>query len=109
MSLLLRLSYLATAAWQIIWHGLLPSPLGAQLPWLAILALAPLLLPLRGLIALQTRAVTWASYLLLLYFIVAIMEAWSNPQQRMAALVQAVLVTSCLISIALVTRRQPRG
>jgi uncharacterized membrane protein len=108
VSRLLRLSYLATAAWQIIWHGLLPPPLGARLPWLAVLALVPLLLPLRGLIALQTRAITWAAYLLLFYFTVAVMEAWSNPEQRLAALVQTALVTSCLVSIVLFNRRQAR-
>jgi uncharacterized membrane protein len=33
----------------------------------------------------------WAGLLLMLYFTIAVMEAWSNPPQRLPALVQVAL------------------
>ena len=36
----------ATLAWQVIWHGMLPPPLGYRNAWLAGFACLPLLIPL---------------------------------------------------------------
>lgn len=101
-----RLFYVLHLLWQIVWHGLLPAPMGARLPWLALLAMGPLFLPLAGVMQLRLRSMTWASYLLVLYFAVGVMEAWSNPPQRIAALVQIVLACACLAAMALFSRRQ---
>jgi len=81
-------AYVCTLAWQVIWHGLLPPPYGARNAWLAIVACLPLLIPLRGLIRTNYRSMIWAGLLLILYFAIGIMEAWSNPLQRLPALVQ---------------------
>ncbi len=35
---------------------------------------------------------TWAGYLVMLYLIIGVMEAWSNPPQRIPALAQTLLV-----------------
>jgi uncharacterized membrane protein len=109
MDLAVRLSYAANLAWQVAWHALLPRPMGSQLPWLALLALAPLLLPLAGVMRLQPRSITWASYLLLLYFVAGVTEAWSNPPQRLAALVQIVLACSCIALMDTFSHRQAQG
>ena len=84
-------TYLAVLAWQLIWHGLLPQPWGAQLPWLALFACLPLLIPLPGLIKMSYRSMIWAGLMLMLYFTIGVMEIWSNPPQRPAAAVQVLL------------------
>ncbi len=100
----LRGAYLALTAWQLVWFALLPPPTGAQLPWLAAVAITPLLLTLRGVLALRPRTLGWIPYLLIPYFLVAVTEAWSNPPQRLPALVQLVLVTSCVVAIGSLNR-----
>jgi len=90
------LGYLALLILQTIWHALLPSPHGAESWWLALAATAPLLFPLKGIIEGNIRNMTWGGYLLVFYLVVGITEAWSNPPQRLPALVQTALVTVCI-------------
>jgi uncharacterized membrane protein len=108
MPTLLRVAYPALAAWQLVWFLILPAPLGARIPWLAVLAVTPLLLTLRGVISLDVRRIEWASYLLLAYLVVGLVEAWSNPPQRLAAIVQVALVCSCLAAIVMLNRQRGR-
>ena len=84
-------TYLGMLAWQVIWHGLLPPPLGNRNLWLVLLACLPLLIPLFGLALKRYRSMIWAGLLLMLYMTIGIMEAWSNPPQRIPALVQVGL------------------
>lgn len=90
---LVRLSYLALVLLQPAWHFLLPPPHGARLWWLALLATLPLLIPLAGVWRGSLRAMTWAGYLSMLYLLIGVTEAWSNPPQRLPALLQILLVT----------------
>ncbi|MDH4019390.1 MAG: DUF2069 domain-containing protein [Xanthomonadales bacterium] len=99
-------AYAATLAWQIIWHGLLPAPLGARNMWLAILACVPLLVPLAGLIRGKYRSMIWAGLLLMLYFTIGVMEAWSNPPQRSPALIQIILPIFYLFAFKMRNRNQ---
>lgn len=85
------IAYFATLAWQVVWHGLLPPPYGSQNIWLAIIACVPLLIPVIGLVRMKYRSMIWGGLLLMLYFTIGIMEAWSNPPQRLPALVQVTL------------------
>ena len=84
-------TYLGTLAWQVIWHGLLPPPLGAVNYWLVLLACLPLLIPLRGMLRKTYRSMIWAGLFLMVYMAIGIMESWSNPPQRIPALVQVFL------------------
>jgi uncharacterized membrane protein len=84
-------AYLATLIWQLVWHGLLPPPLGAGNAWLALAASLPLLIPLKGLVRGNYRSMIWAGLLLVPYFVIGIMEAWSNPPQRLPAIFQVIL------------------
>ena len=84
-------AYFGTLVWQVIWHGLLPVPLGSRNAWLVMIACIPLLIPLPGLARMKYRSMIWAGVLLMLYLAVGIMEAWSNPPQRLPALVQVAL------------------
>ena len=76
---------------------MLPAPYGASTWWLGLLAALPLLFPLKGVLKGRIRSMTWAGYLLLLYLVIGVMEAWSNPPQRLPALTQTGLVA---VSIA---------
>jgi uncharacterized membrane protein len=100
-------SYLALLALQPAWHWWLPSPYGAGLWWLGILAAIPLLLPLRGVLRGSLRSMSWAGYLLMLYFSIGVMEAWSNPPQRLPALLQVTLVIIFLAAILGFSRKAP--
>jgi uncharacterized membrane protein len=91
-------AYFGTLAWQLIWHALLPQPYGARNAWLALLACLPLLIPLAGLVRMKYRSLIWAGLLLMLYLAIGIMEAWSNPPQRLAALVQVALAVFYLFA-----------
>ena len=84
-------AYFGALGWQVVWHGLLPPPLGARNTWLTVIACLPLLIPLRGMLRMHYRSMIWAGLLLILYFAIGIMEAWSNPPQRLPALVQVAL------------------
>lgn len=95
---LLRASYLGLIALQTVWHAVLPRPHGAGLWLLALIATLPLLLPLRGVLQGSLRSITWAGYLLMLYLVIGAMEAWSNPPQRLPALLQTLLVMIFVVS-----------
>ena len=98
--------YLALVLLQPLWHGLLPRPFGAGSWILAVVAVLPLLLPLRGVVAGSLRSMTWAGYLAMLYLAIGIMEAWSNPPQRLPALLQTALVVVYTGAILVFSRRQ---
>ena len=93
------LAYLALLILQPIWHAFLPTPLGAESWLLALVAIGPLLFPLKGILKGSIRSMTWGGYLLVFYLTVGIMEAWSNPPQRLPALLQTALVTFCIYSM----------
>ena len=106
---LLTAAYLALIALQPAWHALAPSPLGNESWILAAVAVAPLLLPLRGLLAGSLRSMTWAGYLVMLYLVVGVTEAWANPPQRIPALTQVLLVVLFIGGVLAFSRRVPRN
>jgi len=97
-------SYFALLILQPVWHTLLPQPFGAVSWRLGLLAAIPLIFPLKGILSGSMRSMTWGGYLLLLYLVVGIMEAWSNPPQRVPALIQTALVVICIWGILAFSR-----
>lgn len=75
---------------------------------LAAVAVTPLLIPLKGVIAGSLRSLTWAGYLVMLYLVIGIMEAWSNPPQRLPALTQVLLVAAFVASLLVFSRADQR-
>jgi len=98
--------YLTVLVLQPIWHGLLPPPHGKQSWLLVLFATLPLLFPLRGILAGHIRSMTWGGYVLVFYFVIGVMEAWSNAPQRIPALLQVILSLLYVTSLVLLTRRQ---
>lgn len=103
---LLKAAYLALIILQPLWHALLPPPYGAGNWVLAAVATVPLLLPLKGLLGNSLRSMTWAGYLVMLYLVIGIMEAWSNSPQRIPALTQTALVIIFVGSVLAFSRRR---
>ena len=101
------LCYVAIFFLQPIWHGLLPVPLGNQSLALTLLSTSPLVIPLGGILLRQMRSMIWGGYLVVLYFIAGVMEAWSNPPQRVLALLQVGLALLYVLLLVNITR-QPR-
>ena len=91
-------AYLAVLGWQLIWHSLLPPPMGSRNIGLAVFASLPLLIPLPGLVRSNYRSMIWAGLLLVLYMTIGIMEIWSNPPQRIPASVQVALAVFYLFA-----------
>ncbi len=103
---LLKAAYLGLILLQPLWHALLPRPSGAGSWVLATVATAPLLLPLKGVLANSLRSMTWAGYLVMLYLVIGVTEAWSNPPQRIPALAQTALVMVFVGSVLAFSRRR---
>lgn len=101
-------AYLALLLLQPTWHGLLPAPWGAQNWVLALVASLPLLLPLTGIAAGRLRSMTWGSFLAVLYFVIGVMETWSNPAQRIPAVFQVVLALAYCGVFAVYSRQFPK-
>lgn len=97
-------SYLALIALQLVWHWLLPPPGGAGSWMLALVATLPLLMPLKGVLSGSLRSMTWAGYLVMLYLVIGVMEAWANPPQRIPALAQVLLVVVFVGSVLAFSR-----
>ena len=98
--------YLALILLQVTWHFLLPPPFGSRNWVLAAVAVFPLLLPMRGMLSGRFRSMTWGGFLSVLYFVIGVMEAWSNPSQRIAACIQIVLALGYCGLLATYARRQ---
>lgn len=101
--------YVALIVLQAVWHGLLPAPAGNTNWILAMVAVIPLLLPLRGVLRGSLRSMTWAGYLVMLYLIIGVMEAWSNPPQRGVALIQVALVVVFVANLLVFSRPDRRS
>lgn len=107
-SLFVIVFYLAVLILQPVWHGLLPPPHGNHSVWLALIATMPLMLPLRGILAGSIRSMTWGGYLVVLYFVIGVMEAWSNPPQRIPAVLQISFTLLYVTSLVMLTRLRNR-
>lgn len=99
---------MALAGSLFYWYGqLLPSALGA---WLPMLLVAPLLLPLPGLIRGRAYTHAWTSLLSLLYIVWALTEILATPAARPAAYPAffsgLALFTGCLMFVRLGKREQ---
>jgi len=101
-------SYVAMLTLQPVWHGVLPALAGEPNWALALIATLPLLLPLRGILEENLRSMTWGSYLLVFYLMAGVMEAWSNPADRGAALFQTALALLYVICLLMLVRNLRR-
>lgn len=84
-------AYFALLVLQVIWHAWWHPSLYFPTALVLLVLAAPLLLPLRGLLHGRIRSHLWASFLMLLYFMHGVVEAYANPPQRVPALLEVGL------------------
>ncbi|NNE06398.1 MAG: DUF2069 domain-containing protein [Xanthomonadales bacterium] len=89
--MLITLCWWLLAVLQLAWHGLLPPPLGNSNWLLAMVAVIPLLLMAPIALRRGVRGRFWGMFLVMLYFVIAVTESWSNDKQRVLAVIQLVL------------------
>lgn len=108
-SLYITLSgYFALLLLLIIWHGFL-FPAEKQ-PWILLgFIIAPLLLPLRGLLKENPYTYAWTSFVILLYFIHGTVETWANAEQRILAIIEVYLSVQVYIGAIYYARLQGRA
>ena len=97
------LSYFALVVILVVWYGLLsPAPV------LLVLLLLPLVFPLKGLLQRNPYTHAWSSFLILIYFIHGIIEAYANPTVRILALLEILISVSFYTGAVLFARLRGR-
>jgi uncharacterized membrane protein len=104
---LIIICWVGLLLWQPGWHALLPSPTGSNNWILALLTLAPLLLFSGTVLTLRQKPLAWGMFLVMLYFIVGVMEVWSNEAQRVPAAIQVILCCGFFAGLVLINRPGP--
>ena len=70
--------YLGLVAWQVL--ARVPETPASVEGWVpAVLFLAPLLLPLPGVMRGELRPRVWAGFLAVIYFVLGVLQAWGAP------------------------------
>lgn len=92
------ISYLGLITTIIVWYFFVSPPQHKLELILSSLYLLVLFLPAPGLLKKSNRVFMWSSYLILIYFIHAVVETWANDEERIYALFELVL--SCIFFVA---------
>lgn len=84
-------AYLGLFVLIITWNIFIAPPEKYPLALILILLLIPLLFPLRGMLHGRRYTYAWSSMLALLYFIIGVADAWSDPVDRVYGLLMTML------------------
>ncbi|SMY17128.1 DUF2069 domain-containing protein [Photobacterium aquimaris] len=87
-----------------IWQLLLSPHLHLSATVIALVWIAPLLLPLVGMVTAKPYTHAWANFILMFYFIHATTLITINEGERSLAAIELILVTLCFISNILFSR-----
>lgn len=98
------LSYLCLIFFITAWVTVLAPPQVFPIALVLITCVAPLLLPLRGVLHGRDKPVNWAAYLSLLYFIHGVMEAVANPPTRLLGITEIIISLTVFFSASLYIR-----
>ena len=91
-------SYVGLLVTIIVWYFFISPPQYTLSVIFSVTFVVILLLPAAGLLKQQTKVYMWSSYLILIYFLHAIIETWANADERVLAILE--LFFSCLYFIA---------
>jgi uncharacterized membrane protein len=104
---LTRIAWLALIALQLLWFAwLAPDPALGRLG-AVLLATVPLLLPLWWVWRLSINGLVIGGIVLLVYFCIAVSEAWVDPVARPVALLEIALITVYFAALLSVRRGRP--
>lgn len=107
-SLYMTLSgYFVLLFFLVLWHGFL-YPAEKSPVMVTAMIIAPLLFPLSGLIKEKPYTYAWTSFIILIYFIHGVVEAWANDEQRILALIEIYLSTQVYIGAIYFARLRGR-
>lgn len=98
------LSYLSLIGFITAWITLLSPPQSFPIALVLIVCVAPLLLPLRGVLHGRDKPVNWAAYLSLLYFIHGTVEAFADPTTRLLGIIEIIISLTVFFSASLYIR-----
>lgn len=80
--------YFSLMALVVIWHAWWHPSVYFPTALVLIVTAVPLLLPMRGLLHGRRKSHLLASFLMMLYFMHGVVEAYANPPQRLPALLE---------------------
>lgn len=103
---LVLLSYIGMLGTIVLWYFVFSPPNYAFSTILSLLYCGILLLPAYGLIKNRPRVYLWSSYLVLLYFMHAIVETYANHAHRGLAIAELVFSLVYFVSASLCARYQ---
>lgn len=87
----------------LLWFTWLARPTQMPVSVVLLIFVGPLLLPLRGLLYQRSYTHAWTAFLVLIYFIHGVVEAWANPTERGLASLEIffsmMLFSGCLLYI----------
>lgn len=90
-------SYFALLILLMLWFTWLAPSKTMPTSLVILFGIGPLMFPLRGLLYGKTYTYAWSSFLILLYFIHGVVEAYADPEVRLLAVMEIVL--SCLFYV----------
>lgn len=74
----------------LAWNAWLSPPVALPVALVLIMFAGPLLLPLRGLLHDKLYTYKWVNFLAIFYFVHGVVEAYSNPTDRVLALLEVL-------------------
>jgi len=99
------LGYFGLFALTLLWVTMLFPPVRIPTSVMLLIFVGPLLFPLRGILHGKTYTHKWTAFLVLLYFMHGVVEAWANPAARWLAiaeiLLSIILFTGCIFYVRL--------
>ncbi|MDI1279479.1 DUF2069 domain-containing protein [Methylobacter sp.] len=75
----------------MLWNTILAPSIRFPVALVLLVAVTPLLLPMRGLLDRNPRSCAWAAYVSLIYFLHGTAEAYVNPDERLYASLEVML------------------
>jgi uncharacterized membrane protein len=74
----------------MLWHTVLAPSNHFPVAMVLLLTVTPLLLPLKGLLNATKKSCAWAAYISLIYFTHGTIEAYSNADERLLAILEVI-------------------
>ena len=97
-------SWFSLFALLLSWNTLLAPSTRFPISLVLIVMIGPLLFPLRGLLYGKAYTHAWASFLIMLYFIHGVQEAWAGPEERLYALLEILFSVIFYVSALMYAR-----
>jgi uncharacterized membrane protein len=102
-------SYLGLIGLLTVWNVWLAPSAALPISLVLVVAVFPLLLPLRGVLHGRVRTHLWAAYLILLYFIHGVGVAYADPAERWLGLLEIALSLTFFFSASFYARWSASG